>query len=425
LAREQVIADPPVWSWERLSALAARHGASFYLADVDRFEDNYRRFLRAFRAIYPKTSVGYSYKTNYLPAFIRRADALGAYSEVVSPFEYDYARQLGIPGERILFNGPVKRTDELAHALASGTVVNADSVSEVGDLIRVAERLGGLFPVGVRCYLSDHAPGSRFGIDLATAEGKKAIAALDGAADLRLAGLHCHQSGDRSAERYRQRTRAMIHLHATALAERPLDFIDIGGGFGGNVSPALAEQLASPPATFDDYAEAVAGEMHDAYGHDGPRLILEPGMALLADTMTFVTRVEATKPHRGLAVVDGSVFNAQPLWNILRGSHNPPITVVPAEHRAPPSAGPWDVVGHSCVEVDVLHRGHDGPLAIGDYVVVENVGAYTTVLNAPFIRGTPPIIEMDRAGATRRLRPELTARDLARSHGTVGDARRD
>lgn len=425
MAREESVREPATLSWGTLDAVAARHGASFYVADVDGFEDNYRRFLHAFRELYPKTSIGYSYKTNYLPAFILRADELGAYSEVVSPFEYDYARQLGIPGERIIFNGPIKRPDELADALASGAIVNVDSVPELGDVIRVAEGLGGPFPVGIRCYLSEHAPRSRFGIDLATPGGRDVLAAIDGAAGLRLAGLHNHQSGDRSAKRYRERTKALIDLHASALDGRPLDFVDVGGGFGGNVSPALAAQLASPPATLQEYAEAVAGQMREAYGHDGPRLILEPGMALLADTMTFVTRVETTKPHRGLAVVDGSVFNARPLWDILRGSHNPPITVVPAEHGTPPSTGAWDVVGHSCVEVDVLHRGHEGPLAIGDYVVVENVGAYTTVLNAPFIRGTPPIIEMDHEGATRVLRPELTAQDLARSNGTPGDAVRD
>lgn len=415
MSRDQVISHPATSSWESLSAVAARHGASFYLADVDRFEDNYRRFLSAFQALYPKTSIGYSYKTNYLPAFIQRADALGAYSEVVSPFEYDYARQLGIPGRRIIFNGPITRTDQLAEALASGAIVNADSGSGARDIIRVADGLGGLFPVGIRCSLGDHAPGSRFGLDLTTPEGRNVVAAVDGAAELRLAGLHCRQSGDRSAERYRQRTRAMIDLHVTVLDGRALDFIGIGGGFGGNESPALPAQQASPSATFEDYAEAVAGAMRDAYGHDGPRLILEPGLALLADAMTFVTRVETTKPHRGLAVVDGSVFNARPLWDILRGRNNPPVRVVSAAHESPPATGPWDVVGHSCVEGDVLHRGHQGPLGIGDYVVIENVGAYTTALNAPFIRGTPPIIQVCADGP-RLLRPELTAQDLARSY---------
>jgi diaminopimelate decarboxylase len=408
-----------VQTWEGLDAVAGSCGASFYLTDLAHFEQNCRRFLGAFRSIYPNTRIGYSYKTNYLPYFVLRADALGAYSEVVSGFEFDFARELGIPGERIIFNGPVKRADDLARAFAAGAMVNADSISEIREMIRVAtaDRAAGPASVGIRCYLGPETAGSRFGIDLTAPEGAEALAALDATPNLRLAGLHCHQSGDRSAQRYRHRTRAMISLHHEVLKGRPLDYIDIGGGFGGNMSPALASQLSYSPARFADYAEAVAGEMRDAYADDGPALILEPGMAVLADTMVFVTRVEAVKlQHRRLAVVDGSVFNIQPLWSILRENINLPIRVLPADHQTPPATGPWDVVGHTCVEIDVLHRGYEGPIGIGDYVVVENVGAYTNVLNAPFIRGTPAIVELSSDGPRTILRPGSTARDLLRSY---------
>lgn len=403
---------------ERLDAIAAEHGASFYLADLGRFQDNYRRFEAAFRKIYPRTSIGYSYKTNYLPAFIRRAHGLGAYSEVVSRFEFAYARELGIPGERIIFNGPVKAAPELADAFRAGAMVNADSVTEVRLMAQVADEVATTpVPIGLRCYLGPETDGSRFGIDLSGGEGAEALAALTTASSLRLAGLHCHQSGDRSAEQYRQRTKAMIGLHTGLLEGRPLDFIDVGGGFASNMSPSLVAQLRYAPATFEDYAEAVAGEMQATYGDAGPALILEPGMALLADAMALATRVETVKDLGGsqLAIVDASILNIQPFQD---GRVNLPIRVVSAAHKTPPSSGPWDVVGHTCTEIDVMHRGHQGPLDIGDYVVVENVGAYATVLNAPFIRGTPAIIELGPSGPGDVLRPQSTARDLLHSYGS-------
>jgi len=400
----------------RLDAVAAEHGASFYLADIERFAGSYRRFEAAFRAIYPRTRIGYSYKTNYLPAFIRRAHALGAYSEVVSRFEFAYARELGIPGERIIFNGPVKASPELADAFGAGALVNADSVAEINQMIRVAEELpGGPVAIGLRCFLGPETEGSRFGIDLGGREGDEALAALAGTDSLRLAGLHCHQSGDRSAEQYRQRTKAMLALHTGLLEGRPLDFIDLGGGFASTMGPSLLAQLRYTPATFEDYAEAVAGEMAATYGADGPELILEPGMALLADTMVLVTRVETVKELGGrrLAVVDASILNTQPFQD---GRVNLPVRVVPTGHQRPPSTGPWEIVGHTCTEIDVLHRGHRGPLGIGDYVVVENVGAYTTVLNAPFIRGRPAIVELGPSGPGDVLRPRSTALDLLQSY---------
>lgn len=403
-------------TWARLDAAAAHHGASFYLADPARFEENHRRLLGAFQARYPRTSIGYSYKTNYLPHLIRRAHDLGAYAEVVSRFEFDLARELGVEGRRIIFNGPVKGDDDLLVALRAGARLNADSLPELRRILALAGGLPEPVAVGVRCHLSPHeTPGSRFGIDLTGPEGADALRELDAAPNVRLSDLHCHHSGDRSAERYRDRTRAMVRLHTEVLGGRPLDAIDIGGGFASPMSPALAAQLPSPPSTFEDYAEAVATEMQRAYGDGGPELILEPGMGLLADTTVFVTRVETVKllGGRHLAVVDGSIFNVKPLL----GAINLPIHVIPAEDTGPRGDGPWDVVGHTCMEIDLLHAGYRGPIGIGDYIVVENAGAYTNVLNAPFIRGTPPILELDEDGPGRLLRPGSTVADLLRSYG--------
>ncbi len=426
MSTEGLVTGTVPHTWERLDSLAERFGPTFYLADVEHFEENCRRFLGAFRAVYPRTNIGYSYKTNYLPHLIRRAHALGAYSEVVSRFEFDIARELGIPGTRIIFNGPLKRVDDLLEAFSAGALVNADSIPEVDLMVEASSRSGRPAQVGVRCRLGapgPQEPGSRFGIDLADPAGVEAIRAIDAAPNLRLAGLHCHQSADRSAETYRSRTETMIGLHHDVLGGRPLDYIDLGGGFASTMSPELARQLESPSASFEDYAAAVGSEMRDAYGGGGPELLLEPGMALLADTMTLVTRVETVKTQgRDLAVVDGSGFNIQPPWNLLRRNINLPIRVVVDPRRASASTGPWDVVGHTCVEKDVLHEGHAGPVGIGDYIVFDNVGAYTNVLNAPFIRGTPPILAAAEDGSTAVLRPRSTAADLVASYLTPDGA---
>jgi diaminopimelate decarboxylase len=423
MVKKAPLVDSAAPTWEQLEAIAQRFGPSFFLAKVARFEANCRRFWSAFRAIYPRTRLAYSYKANYLPAFILRADELGAYSEVVSRFEFDLAQELGIPGERIIYNGPIKRPHDLRWALRAGALVNADSIHEIWQMVRVSDALDAPAAVGVRCQVQAPSIDSRFGIDVRTPAAADALRAIDEAPRLRLAGLHFHYSGDRSAEHYRQRVRAMIDVHREVLGERPLDFIDMGGGFAGAMAPELAAQLSSSPASFEAYAEAVAGEMRAAYGEAGPALILEPGMALVADTMSFATRVEVVKrARRPVAVVDGSRLNVQASWNMFRQSLNLPMQVLAApggerrEHRR------WDVVGHTCVERDVLHEGYEGLLGIGDFVLFDNVGAYTNVLNAPFIRGTPPIVSLSAEGAVKLLRPASTARDLVRSYACPEDA---
>lgn len=409
-------------SWESLDAAAAEHGASFYLANLRRFEDNYRRFLDAFRRIYPRTSIGYSYKTNYLPELVLRADALGAYSEVVSQFELAFAVGLGVSPERIIFNGPIKHPNHVVNALTAGARVNVDSIAELQAILAEPAALPPDTPLGLRCWLGSETPGSRFGIDLAADIGKEAVAAVDAVPNLRIAGLHCHFSGNRGADQYGRITRTLVRLHDTVLSNRELDYIDVGGGFASNMPASLAAQLPVTPSTFEEYADAIATEMSAAYGARGPELILEPGMALLADVMLLVTRVDLVK-HLGtrrLAVVDGSIFNIKP----LRGGVNLPVRVVPSEDTGaagePEKAAReerWDIVGHTCMEIDVLHEGYMGSIRPGDYVIVENVGAYTNALNAPFIQGTPAIIEHRDDGIGTLLRSASTVADLLRSYG--------
>jgi diaminopimelate decarboxylase len=56
-----------------------------------------------------------------------------------------------------------------------------------------------------------------------------------------------------------------------------------------------------------------------------------------------------------------------------------------------------DVVGYTCMEHDCLYRGYEGALRPGDFVVFDNVGAYTVVMQPPFIRPAPAILAWDGA----------------------------
>ena len=52
----------------------------------------------------------------------------------------------------------------------------------------------------------------------------------------------------------------------------------------------------------------------------------------------------------------------------------------------------FNVVGYTYMEKDYLMFNHVGELPkIGDFLVFHNMGAYTIVLNPPFIKERPPI----------------------------------
>ena len=124
-----------------------------------------------------------------------------------------------------------------------------------------------------------------------------------------------------------------------------------------------------------------------------PNLLLEPGSALVADTMQFVVRVTDIKIVRGkhFAITSGSQFNLGHLHSTI----NLPIRVV--RNRTDSSQNyhqSIDLVGYTCIEDDVLFRGYRGNLDVGDYVCFENAGSYSFVFKPPFIRPNVPILSM-------------------------------
>lgn len=394
-----VAAPPATLTAETLRSLEEDHGDAFYLLDVERFEDNYRRFLSAFRTHYARARIAYSYKTNYAPRLCRAVDALGGYAEVVSGMEYDLALRVGVAPSRIVFNGPGKPADVLERALVAGAVVNLDSLDEVRVVEAIARRRPATpLAVGLRCTFdigTDEI--SRFGFDVEGGELVAALARLRRVPTCRIAGLHSHFSArDRSAASFARRTHRMLALAAKHFPGAPPPALDVGGGFFSEMGPELRRQFGIPVPTFADYAEAVAAPVARAYpGASGPELILEPGTALVADVLQFVARIVAVKRVRGraIAVTSGSVYNVKPTLH----ARNLPLRLVRADGAGDGAREPVDIVGYTCMEHDCLYRAYPGPVAAGDYVVVDNVGAYTIVLKPPFIRPAPPVLARDAA----------------------------
>lgn len=376
---------------EVLGRLHAEHGPSFYLIDIGRLRGNVNDLLSAFRRLYPKVGIGHSYKTNYIPTIAHEFFALGAYPEVVSELEYAIARRLGMPAARTILNGPVKSDELLERALLEGALVNADSIREVERLVAIAKvHPDSAMRVGLRCNFA--MPGlerSRFGIDENVL--CKAAERLQSCPTIRLEGLHCHLGGNRAAASYTQRIDRLIALADAIFYDAPPHWLDIGGGFAGPMPETLRAQFSRPPATYTDYAEAIAPRMAARYGTgpDAPELILEPGMGLLSNVLEFVSRVEVIKSigAQDHAIVAGTIYNVKPTLN----KFDLPVEVVPA--RRPAGEVRTDIVsGATCMEIDIMHSGLLADLAVGDDLVFRNTGAYTVALNPPFIVAAPAIL---------------------------------
>jgi diaminopimelate decarboxylase len=113
-------------------ALAQQYQTPLFVVDGDRLASNFRQFASSFNAHYPLVEVGYSYKTNPLPGALQELHQLGALAEVVSPYELKLALELGVPGDKIVYNGPGKSMQGLELAVANRIgMINVDGFSEI------------------------------------------------------------------------------------------------------------------------------------------------------------------------------------------------------------------------------------------------------------------------------------------------------
>lgn len=398
------------YTYQFLQDVAREYGDAFYLLDAGRFITNYRELLSAFRAEVPNTEIAYSYKTNYIPKLCKAVNYLGGYAEVVSHMELALARRIGVPYEKIVFNGPYKKPEAVKELLLGGGCVHLDSLGELALIRAVAEEYPDKrLSVGVRVnFPVGDGVVSRFGFD---AQGEDFRAVLDGIGELsnvRLQALHCHFAS-RALDVWAPRAAGMLKL-IREFHMRP-DRIDLGGGMFGRMDERLGRQFGQVPS-YQEYAAAVGSAFRSGLPGDyRPMLMLEPGSALTGDCMDLAARVQSVKTVQGqkIATVLASTHNIQ------MGQKTPPMDVFGPAVRAAQETDTYQVGGYTCIERDYLARDYRGTMAAGDFAVFRNVGSYSFVLKPPFILPDIPILSADETLAVEQVKRAETAGDVFRT----------
>lgn len=392
-----------------LNNLALQYGDAFYILDSTRFRNNYNEMLRAFRSEYINTSIAYSYKTNYTPLLCRIVNDEGGYAEVVSEMEMYAARRIGVNYSSIYHNGPYKTERCIRELLLNGGHVNLDAKYEIGIIRKIAlEHSDKEFEVGIRVSLDigQETP-SRFGFDLSNGDLQNAVSILESQPNIFVTGCHCHLPY-RSLDSFNKRMDTINEIIESGLF-RHLKYFSVGGGYMGHVDEDLLYSFNYQPPTYADYARVVAGRFKDIFvdKHNKVALIIEPGSALVADTMKLVARVISVKRVRDrvIATLAGSSYNMNPS---VKGV-NRPIRVYSKEGQGV-EYNSVDLVGYTCIEGDVLYSGYKGRIQEGDYVVFSNVGSYSIVMKPPFILPDIPVVEMAERGTVSEVKHAQTAK---------------
>lgn len=407
---------------EKVRDLVNKFGSPLYLFHQDEFVENYRHLLSAFRSIYSKYNIAYSYKTNYTPYICKQVKELGGVAEVVSDMEYRLAKRIGYDSKDIIYNGPIKG-DGLYEHLLRGGVANVDSLDELRDIIEFSKiHRGKIFKIAFRCNI-DIGQGfvSRFGLD-AYAETRddneleKACALAQGVPNVRIVGIHCHVGKSRSLETWKNRVDIIFKLIDKFFHEIP-EFIDLGSGMNSVMEDSLAVQFGEHIPTYEEYAAIVATAMKKKYGglatEKQPCLYTEPGTTLISGYMSFLATMKSIKTVKGKTFVTFDCSGGQ-LGDICR-LKKLPISVYAIGNRTCVCDNA-DFVGYTCLEHDDLYHGFSGEIAVGNIVQFRNIGSYSNVFKPPFIYPNCSMVALKKDEGAKLIKRSETFDDIFASY---------
>ena len=386
--------------------LTEKYGSPLFVFSERVIEDKYLEFKDAFSSRYPEVEFWWSYKTNYLDAICKIFHKLGSKAEVVSEFEYQKARRLGIEGENIIFNGPYKPKDALKTAVKEGAKIHIDHWYEINDLEEIAEELGIEIPVAIRCNMDTGVfpQWSRFGFNIDNGEAYDAVKRIYEGKKLYLRGLHSHIGTFMlSANAYANETKKLIELKNRVEEDfgYQIEYIDIGGGFASKnrlKGVYQAPEVIVPSA--DEYAEAITNAIFENNKGKLPKLYLETGRALIDEAGFLLTSVFAAKrmpDGKKSYIVDAGV-------NLLYTAfwYNFDIAL---DKRYEGLNEPSQINGPLCMNIDIIAENIMlPPLERGSVLSIWPVGAYNVTQAMQFIRYRPRIVLIDKNSNTHIIK---------------------
>lgn len=394
-------------NFELLDKLSSNYGTPFYFMNGKTFIDNIHSFQDAFKKRYERLIVGYSFKTNYVPALCQIAKDVGCYAEIVSYMELQIAQKLGF--KHFIFNGPIKTDEGLIAAIKADAIINLDSEYEIDFICKYKEEHPECKPqIGLRINVRLIDEDGHSTIQCGLKQGRfgfpheileRNINRLN-SAGIDIVSLHGHtSSSDRGVVNYKIIVQQMLKV-CKQFQLNDIQFFDVGGGFFGAAAEGIC--IMGKP-NYEDYANIILDNVlsDEWFKHHQPSIVIEPGSSVVSNVFEYVTKIYQNKQigETHFVIVDGSVFDVKPTLH----TNNLPFSVVRKEERKEKDI--CDVVGSTCMEKDVILKGVEMPtVEKGDYIIMRGIGAYTISLTPTFINYLSPILyfEEDTIKVVRR-----------------------
>jgi diaminopimelate decarboxylase len=403
--------------------LAQEYGTPLLVLDEDDLRARCRAWRQAFDGWPSGADVAYAGKAFLSKAVVKVVLEEGLGLDVCTGGELAVALAAGFPADRLWFHGNNKSVVELERAVAAGVgTVVVDSFEEIVRLAAVADRRAVRQRVYVRVtpgveahtheYVQTGQEDQKFGFSLASGAAAEAVRRVVTLPALELVGIHCHiGSHIFDTHGFSLAAHRMVELLATVRDEHGIELpeLDLGGGHG------IAYTAADDPMSIADHAaglRTIVERECAAAGLAVPRVVVEPGRAVVGPTTVTVYEVGTVKDLPGLRTyvsVDGGMSD-----NIRTALYDARYTAVLASRRSTAEPRNVTLCGKHCESGDIVV--HDVPLpadlAPGDLVAVPASGAYHRSMASNYNHVPRPPVVAVSAGTSRVIVRRETEDDL-------------
>ena len=340
------------------------------VVDLDVVKDNYTTFAKAL----PDTRVFYAVKANPAPEVLALLAKLGSCFDTASVQEIEMALTAGATPDRISFGNTIKKERDVARAYALGIRLFAvDCQAEVDKIARAAPGSKVFCRILSDCAGAEWPLSRKFGCEPGMAVDVLEHALRSG---LEPYGVSFHVGSQQRNQHAWDRALASAASVFKECGERGmnLSMVNLGGGFP-------TKYLKNVPTV-------------KTYGNAIPETIIEPGRGMVGNAGVIESEVvlvskKSEEDDVRWVYLDIGKFGG--LAETMDESIRYPIKTT----RDGDALAPCVLAGPTCDSADVLYEKQPYPLPvsleIGDRVLIEGTGAYTSTYSAVAFNGFPPL----------------------------------
>lgn len=360
---------------------------AFFIVDLGKIIKQYERWNKNLPYIRPY----YAIKCNPNNAIIQILSKLGAGFDCASKNEISQVLGLGACADDIIFANPVKESSQIKYARAQDIdMLTFDSESELYKIKLYHPNAKLLIRIKIDDSKSMCKFSCKFGVDL---DDVKNILTLAKLSDLNLVGVSFHVGSNCKD----------LHTYYNAISEArktfdmakelgfEMNILDIGGGFPGDAYSGELDTIDENAITFENIARIVTHATTKFFNkNDYPdlKIIAEPGRYFAHSSHTLVLNITGKKMKKDKDTgnisytyyLNDGVYGS---FNCIIYDHSKPI-IQPYNER---DGILYDsiIFGPTCDSFDTITSQCRLPdLAIGEWVFVEDFGAYTTAAATTF-----------------------------------------